>query len=54
MLEYSKTIGNLLVNLDPPPAITIDDPKTFLKVSISMCYVFLIFLVTGYNCYCMI
>ena len=37
MLEYSKTIGNLLGNPDPP-VFMIEDPMTILKVSISMCY----------------
>lgn len=37
MLEYSKTIGNLLGNPDPP-VFMIEDPKKILKVSISMCH----------------
>ncbi|GJN17698.1 hypothetical protein PR202_gb04788 [Eleusine coracana subsp. coracana] len=32
VLEYSKTIGNLLGNPDSPPAFTLEDPKTILKV----------------------
>ncbi|TVU35135.1 hypothetical protein EJB05_17006 [Eragrostis curvula] len=32
VLEYSKTVGNLLGNPDSPPAFTIEDPKTILKV----------------------
>jgi len=32
VLEYSKTIGNLLGNPDSPPALMIEDPKTILKV----------------------
>jgi nuclear pore complex protein Nup85 len=36
VLEYSKTIGNLLGNPHSPPAFMIEDPKTILKVSTSM------------------
>lgn len=43
MLEYGKTIGNLLGNPDSP-AFMIEDPKTILKVSISMCYAVLFFI----------
>ncbi|CAL4974101.1 unnamed protein product [Urochloa decumbens] len=32
VLEYSKTIGNLLGNPDSPSAFMIEDPKTILKV----------------------
>ena len=47
MLEYSKTIGNLLGNPDSPPALMIEDPKTILKVSISICCAYIL-LVTWY------
>jgi nuclear pore complex protein Nup85 len=40
VLEYSKIIGNLLGNPDSPPAFTIEDPKTILKVS----YLYVFFL----------
>jgi nuclear pore complex protein Nup85 len=33
VLEYSKTIGNLLGNPDSPLDFMIEDPKTILKVS---------------------
>ncbi|KAL6616054.1 hypothetical protein ACP70R_038324 [Stipagrostis hirtigluma subsp. patula] len=32
VLEYSKTIGNLLGNPDSPPAFTIEEPKTIIKI----------------------
>lgn len=32
VLEYSKTIGNLLGNTDSPSALMIEDPKAILKV----------------------
>lgn len=45
MLEYSKTIGSLLGNPDPS-GFMIEEPKTILKVYISMCYAVL-YSITG-------